>query len=95
MASDAAPGHAALACLDAVLAERPHADGHKLSAATRELSAFRNQLIDGNERRRLGHVNAVISIVLAVHFPLGGIPWDELEKARAWLSDAVHEMEPG
>jgi hypothetical protein len=94
MASDMTPGHAALAGLDTVLAERPHADGHKLSAVTHDLSVFRNGLIAGGHTQRLGHVNAVISIVLATHFPLGGIPWEELEKARAWLADAVAETEP-
>ena len=38
-----------------------------------------------------GVVAAVISVVLGVHFPLGDIPWDELEKGRAWLADLVAE----
>jgi hypothetical protein len=26
-------------------------------------------------------------VVLAVHFPIDAVPWDELEKARAWLAE--------
>ena len=87
MASE--PGAAALAGLDRVLAERPHADGHVLSSVAHELSALRDQLAVSGERQRLGHVNAVISVVLAAHYPLGAVPWDELQKARAWLAEAV------
>ena len=92
MASE--PGAAALAGLDRVLAERPHADGHVLSAVAHELSAFRDQLAASGERQRLGHVNAVISVVLAAHYPLGDVPWGEMEKARAWLAEAVRPPSP-
>ena len=87
MAND--PGVAALAGLDRVLASRPKADGQVLSEVAQSLSAYRNQLAARADRQRLDHVNAVMSIVLAAHFPLGAIPWDDVEKARAWLADAV------
>lgn len=29
----------------------------------------------------LGRVNALINLALAGHFPLGGVPWLELEQA--------------
>lgn len=97
MASNSGPGHAALAELDKVLAERPHAEGKALSLAAEHLSTFRNGLIvrsraegrSGGLQRQLDHVNAVISVVLAAHFPLGAVPWEELEKARDWLAEAV------
>ncbi len=82
-------GVAALALLDEVIAARPHPDGLKLSEVARSLSRFRNDLAAATDRLSLGHVNAVMSIVLAAHFPLGPVPWDEVEKARGWLADAV------
>ena len=87
MVNDA--GAAALDGLDRVLAGKPEADGQLLSEVAQSLSAYRNQLAARADRRRLDHVNAVMSIVLAAHFPLGPVPWDEVEKARAWLAEAV------
>lgn len=85
---------AALAELDRALAARPHADGEAFSAATRHLCRVRDGMIRQQRefgrtvesRRRLEHVNAAISVVLAGHFPLGAVPWAELEKARLWLA---------
>ena len=91
--------HKALTELDKVLATKPHVDGHALSVAAHELSLLRNAMADrqrevgttADSRRRLEHVNAVISIVVAGHFPLGGVPWPELEKARGWLASLADE----
>ena len=85
----------ALAAVDVALAERPHKAGHSFSAAARQLCVGRDLLCDlqrgrtptERERLALDHVNAVISVVLAGHFPLGGVPWRELELARDWLAD--------
>ena len=79
--------------IDQALAERPEGDGALFSLAAQHLSAARDQMAKRQRaqgateasRRALEHVNAVISIVLACHFPLGAIPWDELETSRAWL----------
>ncbi len=89
----------ALSDLDKVLAAKPRIDGHALSAAAHTLSLLRDgiavrQRSDGqtaDSRRRLQHVNAVISVVLGVHFPLGDVPWDELVKARGWLATIADE----
>ena len=94
-----APAHAALAELDKALAAKPHAEGHTFSAAAHERSLLRDKMAaqqrkqgaTAESRRRLEHVNAVISVVLAGHFPLGGVPWPELEKARGWLAALVDE----
>ena len=88
-------GRDALALIDKVLACKPDKDDGNLSEATEQLCLFRDHLIAAQRRpdhahedsRRLTRVNAIISVVLAVHFPLGEIPWDELEKARSWLAD--------
>jgi len=84
---------AALACLDRALHEKPEVEGHVFSEAAQALSQLRNELADrqrrdgttAESRRRLEHVNAIISVVLGAHFPLGNVPWAEVEKARGWL----------
>jgi hypothetical protein len=86
---------AALACLDRALQEKPEVDGHVFSEAAQALSQLRNELADRqrsvgpspHSRKQLEHVSAVISVVLGAHFPLGNVPWPEVEKARAWLAD--------
>jgi hypothetical protein len=42
---------------------------------------------EADARLRLSHVNAVLAVVLAVHFPIDAVPWEELSKARDWLAD--------
>ena len=97
------PGHKAVEHIDQVLAERPKKNDHVLSHATVCLSEFRDRLvaewrssggITPAQRKQLDHVNAVITIVLGVHFPLGAVPWSDLEKARDWLAEAVETQEP-
>ena len=90
MASDA--GAAALDALDRVLARRPHADEAILSEAAKALSLLRNERAAGADRAVLGHVNAVISLVLAAHYPLGEVPWPELEQGRSWLAQVVQTV---
>jgi hypothetical protein len=82
----------ALAAVDRALAEKPHKEGHTFSAAARSLCVVRDSLSarekdDPLRRQWLGHINAVISVILAGHFPLGSVPWDEIAKARDWLAD--------
>ena len=92
----------ALERIDRVLAQRPDKDDHALSDATILLVALRDGLIgqrragtlDVAGQRRLDHVNAVITVVLGIHFPLGDVPWHELEKAREWLADITGADEP-
>ncbi len=99
MASDG-PGPVALRALDVVLAKKPHKDDHCLSLATQCLCAFRNHMIARHRgagathqtREQLARLNAVLSIVLGGHFPLGDVPWQELERARGWLDQLVTEL---
>ena len=87
------PGHQALAALDDALRQQPHADPVAFSQAARGVAALRDQVCaepPGPTRRtRLDHVNAVLSMVLAGHFPLGPVPWHEIRAAREWLADIV------
>jgi hypothetical protein len=87
----------ALAAVDKALAEKPHKEGHTFSAAARSLCVVRDSLSarpknDPLRHRWLGHINAVISVVLAGHFPLGSVPWDEIAKARDWLADFAADV---
>ena len=96
------PGHDALCYVTRVLEQKPKKDDHALSFATRSLAAFREELIESQrcetatdtDRERLARLNAIIAVVMGMHFPLGHPPWGEFEKARAWLKALVDEMEP-
>jgi len=84
---------AALRVFDKLLEERPKRVGHDFSEATRWTAAFRDELIaewrrteSDADRQRLEKVNAVLSVLLGAHYPLGEVPWPELEKARAQLA---------
>jgi hypothetical protein len=90
----------ALEKLDQAVVDKPKTDGYAFSAAAEHLCRVRDELARQQRqagatpasRKRLEHVNAIISVILAGHFPLGGVPWEELEKARAWLADLVAEV---
>ncbi|MGH1570954.1 hypothetical protein ACRAWG_10060 [Methylobacterium sp. P31] len=95
------PGHGALAALDRVISQKPHKDGHGLSETMMCLTRFRDEMVAADhgsagreERERLARLNAIIGVVYGAHFPLGNVPWGEVEKARGWLSDLVQEIEP-
>ena len=82
----------ALGALDRALASKPDKDGHDFTASLKHLSRYRDALTaqfraagtdeTGAVRARLARVNAIISTVMAGHFPLGPIPWPEIEQAR-------------
>jgi hypothetical protein len=90
----------ALENFDRAVADKPRTDGRAFSAAAEHLCRVRDELarqqrqagVTLASRQRLEHVNAIISVILAGHFPLGGVPWDDLDKARAWLAGLVAEM---
>ena len=89
-------GNRALQIIDKLLAERPERIGHDFSEAVRCLSAYRDSLIAvwretgaETDRERLASVNAVLSVVVGGHFPLGGVPWAHIEKARDNLAEIV------
>jgi hypothetical protein len=102
MSPDATGGGRALALIDQVLGKRPDKDDVALAACARELCVYRDALImnqraapsDLGANQRLAHVNAVLATVLAVHFPIDAVPWDELEKAKAWLAEVWAEGTP-
>lgn len=86
----------ALSKIDEALAARPLKDGHVLAAALERLCAYRDAL-RGRSRAGSGPddaalfdtLNATISVVMGCQFPLGEVPWTDLEAARGWLADLV------
>jgi hypothetical protein len=95
MSPDVGGGGRALALVDQVLDKRPDKNDVALAACAHELCVYRDALIlrqraapsDADARERLSHVNAILAVVLSVHFPINVVPWDELEKARTWLAE--------
>lgn len=83
MASDA--GARVLATLDKLLAERPEREGRD-SAEARCLAAYREEVLTRtapDQAERLVVVNGAISVVMGGHFPLGEVPWRQIQKARS------------
>jgi len=80
----------ALRMLDRVLAQKPEKNGHDFCATIRCLTGLREALL--TERRagapgsvsgdQLSRLNAVISAVLGGEFPIGRVPWEQVEAAR-------------
>jgi hypothetical protein len=90
-------GHAALAAIDQVLADRPDKVGHDFATATRHLAAWRDVLVQRwrhsaaeSDRRALERVNAGLSVILGGQFPLGQVPWPEIERVRQDLSELAN-----
>ncbi len=82
----------AVAAIDRAIAAAPERDGASFSQAVQEVSAVRDEVATHGRatpeaRRRLDTLNAVLSMILAGHFPLGAPPWDEVRKARGWLAE--------
>lgn len=94
-------GREGLRKIDEALAKKPKKDGRALTEATTLLCIYRDSLIEAArsgrppDRARLSHINAILSVVAGVHFPLGDAPWGELEKARGWLSDLLEKAPAG
>jgi hypothetical protein len=55
--------------------------------ASQRSSADASQRSSADASQNLSHVNAVLAVVLAVHFPIDAAPWEELAKARVWLAE--------
>jgi hypothetical protein len=76
--------------IDGLLRRRPDRETRDFSAATRCFTAYRAH-VTGRIRdkgspplslERLAKLNAVLSALYAVHYPIGSPPWVLLEKAR-------------
>ncbi len=95
------PGRKSLRHLARVLEQKPSKDDHELSSLTQCLAEFREDLIRRNmveapshgKRECLMHLNAIVSVVMGMHFPIGNPPWEEFEKTQDWLKDLVASVE--
>lgn len=91
-----------LARLDKLIADRPHRIGHDFSEATRCLTALRERMIgllrEGNAppetAGRLARLNAVLSVVVGTHYPVGAPKWPHLQRARDSFAELASELSP-
>ncbi len=96
-------GVRAVELIEAVVARRPEKDDAALAAAVEAICAYRQGLIGrrdaaawtDSDERGLATLNGVLSLVLAVQFPLGNVRWHELEGARAALAELVRRADAG
>jgi len=103
VADHRASGDAALAAVDKLLADRPNRVGHDFSEATKRLTAYREALLASwggppsgpADRKRLSRLNAVISVVYGVHYPIGSPEWQPLQGARDELAALVEGPDDG
>lgn len=73
--------------------------GDDFSETTRLICGYRDILIHAQRkagattrsRNRLQRINSVLSTVLGGHFPLGDVPWQQVERARDELAALVAE----
>lgn len=92
-----------LAHLDKLLADRPHRIGHDFSEATRCLTALREQVVEKlragdtspETTGRLARLNAVLSVVVGTHYPVGAPKWPHLQRARDSFAELASELSAG
>ena len=84
----------AIAALDQLLAKHPENPEQAFVAATATLVHLRDRLIamsreaplTEDARAQLRHTNAVLSVLMAGHYPVEGMRWDCIKQARDALS---------
>lgn len=97
----ASEGARAVELIDAALARRPAKDDSALAAAVEAICRYRQEMLGRRDAGAwhdaddgaLATLNGVLSLVLAVQFPLGAVPWHELEGARTALAGLVGRAE--
>ncbi len=88
---------ASLEALDRAIAARPQRDAQAFTEATVPMCAYRDRLRhalraapqDLAVRQRLKAANVAVTLMLAGHFPLGDMPWGQIEALR----DHLHAMQ--
>lgn len=99
-------GEKALRALDKVLRDEPKKVGPDFSEAITQLSALRDTMIaryrytdtNAGDSLELHQLNAVLTVVISGHYPLGKVPWPHIEKAResfALLLGELGKVPPG
>src|SRR3954447_22852635 len=89
-------GNKALAALDRALSSKPQKNGTAFAESTEHLCTMRDIMIAEHrahpaDPNRLERLNAILSTSLAGHFPIGNVPWDEVEHERGKLRKQISE----
>jgi hypothetical protein len=94
-------GQDALQAIDRALADKPVKHSHHFAVALEKLNLFRDDLLRhqrsfppnqaGLERRM--RLNGVISVIVGGEYPVGPLPWQEVEKARNAYARLLAEIE--
>lgn len=78
-----------LAALDHILEHKPDHVHDEIAGATRCIVQVRDALIAARRRgapagegELLGHVNSLLSVLIAAEFPLAGVRWQRVKQAR-------------
>jgi len=89
-----------LQSIDNLLREKPDHVTHDMSATMRCLTGYRDEVTrrirekghPPSSLERLAKLNAVLSSLYGVHYPIGSPPWTLLEKARASFAEVAAEF---
>lgn len=87
----------ALKSIETVLDERPGEHLKEISQAMRSLIRIRDRLIDFDRERGLSanavehlrQINAMISVVASLEYPLAGLRWQRVELVRDGLAQML------
>lgn len=89
-------GHEAIRLLDEALGKPPAELKAEVDVAERAIAALRDGIIERwrtapepRLRAALDHVNAALSLVVGLEYPLGGLQRDLLKQARSALQSAL------
>ena len=91
----------AMRAIDEAIAKKPERDGHAFSAAVRCLAELRDALLreqrdlrpSRHPQDKLARLNAVISVIVGGHYPIGSVPWRHVEEARSSFAEILAELE--
>jgi hypothetical protein len=91
--SEPHPLDQAIEAVDRALAHRPRIDGTAFTEATKAVCIYRDRIRDGlrehkadpGDEQRLADSNLALTLLTAGHFPLGGVPWEQIEGVRHHL----------
>lgn len=89
----------ALSAIETVLEERPGEHLKEISQAVISLVRVRDRLIElqrsdrrsGEAARHLHEINAMLSVLGSLEYPLAGLRWKRIELVRDGLAQMLHD----
>lgn len=89
----------ALEAIETVLQERPVAHMREIAHAVDALVRVRDRLIEFDHeqglspeaRLHLDKINAMLSVIASLEYPLAGLHWQRIEKVRKGLDQMLQE----